>query len=142
MNKELPKKMRSIILNAIVEFREGKVSDSDISHLLKTSFSDQTFSDLLKCSQGDLKTCKKINLDKWKESADKEVSTIAKKAVQKKAIADGKKKEKSQAKINSLVDKKTKSSRAVRRAERSVLKQANEMTDEVVSSKDMIPSQK
>lgn len=80
MNKEVPKKIREIILNAIVEFRNGKVGSGDINHLLKTAFSDKTFGDLLKCSQGDLKVCKKINLEKWKETADKEVKIIGKKA--------------------------------------------------------------
>lgn len=88
MNKEVPKKMREIIMSAITEFRNGKVSENDIHHLLKTAFSDETFGDLLKCSQGDLKICKKINLEKWKEVADKEIKTIGKKAKQKKIIAD------------------------------------------------------
>ena len=122
MNKEVPKKIREIIYYAVTQFRDGKVSQNDVNHLLKTVFSDKTFSDLLKCSQGDLKVCKKINLKKWKEKADKEVKSIAKKAKEKKVISDGKEKERKQTKINKIVQNETKSSQAVRRAERSVLK--------------------
>lgn len=60
---------------------------------------------MLKCSQGDLKVCKKINLKKWKETANKEVKVIAKKAKEKKTICDCKEKEEKQKKINKLVEK-------------------------------------
>ena len=60
---------------------------------------------MLKCSQGDLKVCKKINLKKWKEMANKEVKVIAKKAKEKKTICDCKEKEAKQVKINKLVEK-------------------------------------
>ena len=103
MNKEVPKKIREIIYYAITEFRAGKVTQCDVNHLLKTIFSDKTFSDMLKCSQGDLKVCKKINLKKWKEQANKEVKVIAKKAKEKKTICDCKEKEAKQVKVNKLV---------------------------------------
>ena len=91
MNKELPKKMREIILTTITEFQDGRISQDDVNHLLSTVFSDKTFSDLLKCSQGDLKKCKEINLEKWKEKADAEVKKISKTAKKKKIISDGRK---------------------------------------------------
>ena len=140
MNKQVPSKIRSIISNAITEFRSGKVSKTDIEHLLKHTFSDKTFDNILKCSQGDLNVCKKINLEKWKEKANKEVKSIAKKAERKKVVDDSKKKEHAQIKINKKVEEATKNTRAVRRAEKSVLKQANELTEEMVSRPDLIPS--
>lgn len=93
MNKQVPSKIRSIVSNAILEFRSGKVGKGDIEHLLKHTFSDKTFDNMLKCSQGDLKVCKQINLEKWKEKANKEVKTIARKAERKKEVDDGLKKE-------------------------------------------------
>ena len=93
MNKELPKKMREIILTTITEFQDGKINQDDVNHLLQSVFSDKTFGDLLKCSQGDLKVCKEINLDKWKKEADEEVKKISKTAKKKKTISDGKKSE-------------------------------------------------
>ena len=108
MNKELPKKMREIILTTITEFQDGRISQDDVNHLLSTVFSDKTFSDLLKCSQGALKKCKEINLEKWKEKADAEVKKISKTAKKKKIISDGRKQEQKQMKINKLVEKQIK----------------------------------
>jgi len=73
----MPHKMRDIISEAILQFRDGVVSKKDVDTLLKKNFSDKTFQSILHCTQGDLAECKKIDLDKWKSDAKKDVSTIA-----------------------------------------------------------------
>ena len=72
--------MRSVIKTAITSFRDGKVGKGDVEKLLKKNFSDKTFDGILKCVQGDLDKCKKIDLDKWKESATHDVEALATKA--------------------------------------------------------------
>ena len=80
MNKEVPAKMRAVIKNAIHSFKDGKVSKSEIEALLKKNFSDKTFDGILKCAQGDLEKCNKIDLETWKQSANRDVQAIAEKA--------------------------------------------------------------
>lgn len=80
MNKEVPAKMRAVIKNAIHSFKDGKVSKSEIEALLKKNFSDKTFDGILKCAQGDLEKCNKIDLESWKQSTNRDVQAIAEKA--------------------------------------------------------------
>ena len=61
-------------------------------------------------------------MEKWKARANKEVTSIAKKAERKKIVTDNKKKEHTQKSINNLIGSKIKGTRAERRAERSVLR--------------------
>lgn len=49
MKTQLPKQMRAVIQNAILAFREGKVSKAEISKLLDHEFPDQFFMSLLRC---------------------------------------------------------------------------------------------
>ena len=80
MNKEVPSKMRSVIKNAIASFRDGIVDKGDVQQMLKKNFSDKTFENILDCVQGNLHRCNKIDLDKWRESANLDVEAVAEKA--------------------------------------------------------------
>lgn len=77
MNKEVPAKMRSVIKNAIESFRDGRVNKNEVESLLKKNFSDKTFDGILRCAQGDLDKCNKIDLDQWKDSAIRDVDAVA-----------------------------------------------------------------
>ena len=77
MNKEVPAKMRSVIKNAIESFHDGRVSKNEVENLLKKNFSDKTFDGILRCAQGDLDKCNKIDLDQWKDSAIRDVDAVA-----------------------------------------------------------------
>ena len=63
MNKQVPAKMRAVIKAAITSFRDGKVEKGEVEHLLNKNFSDKVFDGILKCVQGDLEKCKKIDLE-------------------------------------------------------------------------------
>ena len=84
--------MRGVIANAAMAFRKGHVSKQEISKLLQKHFSDVMFQQILRCVQGDLDYCSKINLQKWQESANKDILAISKKARQIEEKADAKKK--------------------------------------------------
>lgn len=49
MKTQLPKQMRAVIQNAILAFREGKVTKTEISNLLEHQLPDQWFLTLLRC---------------------------------------------------------------------------------------------
>ena len=66
MHKQVPTKIRSVIRTAITSFREGHVAKADVEKLLKKSFSNKTFQQVLLCVQGDLAKCDKIDLEKWR----------------------------------------------------------------------------
>jgi len=50
-------------------FRNGKFGKEDVDKLLNKHFSDKVFEDILRCNQGELEFCKKINMQKWREDA-------------------------------------------------------------------------
>jgi hypothetical protein len=65
MKTSLPKQMRAVIQNAAQAFRKGKVTADEVEKLLDKHFSDEVWQNILKCVQGDLTFCTKLNLTRW-----------------------------------------------------------------------------
>ncbi len=78
--------------------------------MLKKNWSDKTFDLILKCTQGDLKACKKINLEKWKQETSKDVEKLAENAKKRSDKETYAKKKEALQKINKLIEKKYHSS--------------------------------
>lgn len=92
MHKEMPSKIRSIVQNAIMQFKDGKVSRSQIDGLLRKHFSNKTFDNMLACVQGDLNKCKQVDLEKWAHKANEHVDKVAHVAQKKAEVIRDKKK--------------------------------------------------
>ena len=54
--------MRTVIANAAYQFRKGKVDEAQVTKILNKHFSDNVFQNVLRCVQGDLDFCSKINM--------------------------------------------------------------------------------
>ena len=92
----------------MTKFQEGKISQSEVEHLLQKHWNDKTFEDILRCTQGDLEACKNINLEKWKQDAQKDIDKVAASAM-KRSQKDGfEKKKEALEKINKLIEEKRK----------------------------------
>ena len=112
--------MRNVIQNSTLAFRRGKVSKGQIGKLLNRHFSDGIFQNILRCIQGDLDYCKRINMQKWSEAAIKDVEVLGKKARHEGLVEDRKHKQESIDKINKIVAKKSSETHAERKAEHSI----------------------
>ena len=57
--------MRSVIANAAYQFRKGKVDEEQVIKILNKHFSDGVFQNILRCVQGELEFCSKLNMQRW-----------------------------------------------------------------------------
>ena len=78
--KQTTGNFRSVILNLVSAFRDGKISKGELSQLVYKDFDDKLFENIFKCNQGDLEACNKVNLKTWRSNAEHEISIKAKKA--------------------------------------------------------------
>lgn len=120
MRTQLPKQMRGVIANAAMAFRKGKVTRREIKKLLQTHFGNAMFQQILRCVQGDLDFCSKINMQKWSEASNKDIVTLSKKAKHIEEKAEQKKKEFALTKINKIIAKKSEETHSERKAEQQI----------------------
>ena len=104
MKKELPKQMRTVIANAAYQFRKGKVDEAQVMKILNKHFSDNVFQNVLRCVQGDLDFCSKINMQRWQESAERDINAYAKKAQHIQDVEDSKSKAAMLQRVNKVID--------------------------------------
>jgi hypothetical protein len=74
MAKQVPQVIRSVLGKALMSFQDGKITRPEVNDILKKNFSDKTFDNILLCVQGDLERCKKIKLEAWRKTAEKQIS--------------------------------------------------------------------
>ena len=101
-------------------FRKGHVSKQEISKLLQKHFSDAMFQQILRCVQGDLDFCGRINLQKWSDAVNKDIMTLSKRARTIEEKAEAKKKQEALNKINHLISRKSEETHAERKAEHQI----------------------
>ena len=142
MHKQVPTKIRSVIRTAITSFRDGKVSKADVEKLLKKSFSNKTFQQVLLCVQGDLAKCDKIDLEKWRKESEKDVREMAKRAEAKAKKDKEREKVKALKKINEIVTRQTQLSEKEKRTEKEIQARARKLTQEVMNNKQLNPYEK
>ena len=97
---------------------------------------------MILCAQGQLKKCKQIDLDKWKDSANSEVESIAKKAKKKKQVDREKRKSIALKQMNKVMEDSTHLSKAEIKAEHRVQREANKLTQEITQNKRLNPHEK
>ena len=137
MHKQVPSKIRSVVRTAISSFRDGKVAKGDVEKLLKKSFSNKTFQQVLLCVQGDLAKCDKIDLEKWRKESEKDVREMAKRAEAKAKKEKEKEKVKALKKINEIVTRQTQLSEKEKRTEKDIQARARKLTQEVMNNKQL-----
>ena len=121
------------------------MSRNEVEHLLKKNWSDKTFDAILKCTQGDLKACKKINLEKWKQTTEKDVDKLAKSAKKRSDKETYEKKKEALEKINKLVKEKTGARNKVdRRAQQElkILQETQKLRDQINANDELKGLQK
>ena len=85
---------------------------NDVQQLLKKNFSDKTFEMILKCVQGDLNKCNKIDLEKWKDHANRDVDAVAVKAKINRQKTREKENKAELKRVMKIIDKKSKKTNA------------------------------
>ncbi len=134
MEKQMPSNMRSVIIDAITGFKEGDISKHDVSTLIHKYFSDKLFQDILKCDQGQLDYCQKINFKSWRSDTEHAIGIEAHKAKRKLLAAEAKKKDEAIRRINAFTEQKTKKMAEVTKAENELSKRAEELTKKILKN--------
>ena len=107
MKTNLPKQMRAVIQNAAQAFRKGKVTAEEVEKLLDKHFSDEVWQNILKCVQGDLTYCTKLNLTRWQQAADKDIFDLSKKAKQAYNKEEARKTQEVKARVDGIINEKS-----------------------------------
>lgn len=84
------------------------MSKAEVEKLLKKNFSDKTFDGILKCAQGDLEKCNKIDLQQWKDTAIKDVNAVAQKVKDKEMKQRQKEKNEELKRVRKVIAEKSK----------------------------------
>ena len=137
MAKTWPRRSREVLKQMISKFQQGKVNRSEVEHLLKKNWSDKTFDAILKCTQGDLKACKKINLEKWKQTTEKDVDRLAKTAKKRSDKETYAKKKEALEKINKLIEDKSHSRERKEKEELKIREETDKLRQEIKSNRQL-----
>ena len=105
-------------------------------------FSDEVFQTILRCVQGELDFCKEINMSKWQQSADKDITTLSKHAKHEADKEDHQKKEAAMQRINKVIERKSEQTNAERKMEHQIQIESNKLTDRIVNDPNLDPHQK
>ena len=96
--------------------------------MLLKNFSDKTFNDILKCAQGDLDKCRKIDLERWSQAANRDVQAVAEKARIKEQKRKQKEKNVELERVNKMIAEKSRKTRREIKQEDAIKKRANDLT--------------
>ena len=91
----------------------------------------------MRCSQGDLEACKRINLEKWKQAASvdiNKISSTAQKTFQKETLE---KKQIALDKINKLIEEESLSAKRKGREELKIRRETDRLREEIKWSRGM-----
>ena len=142
MHSQVPTKIRSVIRTAISSFQSGNVAKADVEKILKKSFSNKTFQQVLLCAQGDLAKCEEVDLEKWRKESEKAVREMAKKAEVKAKKARAKEKVKALKQVGGIVAGQRKLSAKQKKTEKGIQARARKLTQEVMNSTQLNPYEK
>ena len=107
MQTQVAKEMRQVIGDSIIGLNTSKHAKKDAAVLLSKHFPDAFFQEILRCVQGELEDCKKINLQKWQHDAEADIKELAKAAKARHEANEARKKQEALEKITGIIDKKT-----------------------------------
>lgn len=103
MEKQMGTNIRSVVVNAINGLREGEISKAEVSELIKKYFPETLFQNILKCDQGQLDYCQKINFKSWRSNVEHAIGNVSHKAKQKQKANDAKQKDTAIRRINGFI---------------------------------------
>ena len=142
MKEKVPEKIRSVVRTAIESFGHGDVAKADVEKILRKSFANKTFQQVLLCAQGDLAKCEEVDLEKWRKESEKAVREAAKKAEVKAKKAKAEQKVKALKKIEGIVTKQRKETAKQKATEKEIQARARKLTLEVMNSEQLNPYEK
>lgn len=142
MHSQVPDKIRSVIRTAIESFGHGNVKKEEVEKILRKSFANKTFQEVLLCAQGDLAKCESVDLEKWRKESEKAVREAAKKAEVKAKKAKAEQKVKTLKKIQGIVAKQRKDAAKQKATEKEIQARARKLTQEVMNSEQLNPYEK
>ena len=138
----MPDKIRAVVRTAIESFGHGYVARADQEKILRKSFANKTFQQVLLCAQGDLAKCQEVDLEKWRKESEKRVREAAKKAEVKAKKREAERKVKALKKVQAIVAQQRKDAAKQKATVKEIQARARKLTQEVMKSEQLNPYEK
>lgn len=142
MGSQIPQVIRDVLGRALVGFQDGTVTETEINDILQKNFSDKTFNNMMMCIQGDLEMCKKVKLEAWKYTAEKDIaqkSAIVKERAKREKIQ---KREAITNKMEKIYAAQSKLTEEERQEQRKLERESKEIEKKIMKAQNMTVSEK